>query len=69
MNANRCANCRHLDRNCRSDIGGLPIAVCTHPQGVAIGGERVRNSFVALDFVCDQHQLRVWATVPAKEGA
>ena len=40
MTGKRCGNCRHLDRSSASDIGGLRIARCRHPRGVAHRDDR-----------------------------
>ena len=59
MNGKRCGNSRHLDRSSASDIGGLRIARCRHPEGVRIGTIGIHNDYVELDACCGEHAVRV----------
>ena len=58
MIVQRCGTCRHLDRNSKTDIGGMHIARCAHPSGVFIGKTEIKNDFVELDAYCKQHAPR-----------
>lgn len=60
MNGKRCGNCRHLDPSSASDIGGLRIVRCRHPNGVRIGTTSIRNDYVELDAYCADHAVRLW---------
>ncbi len=57
MKGKRCGNCRHLDRESASDIGGLRIARCRHPKGAWIGTTAIRNDYVELDACCEGHAV------------
>ena len=65
----RCGNCRHLDRASATDIGGLPIAICCHPNGARVGTSDNLSDYVALDYVCASHVWRFKATQSGNEQA
>ena len=69
MTNHRCGNCRHLDRTSATDIGGLPIAICCHPEGARVDTPENLSDYVALDYVCASHVSRFNNPAPADEPA
>ena len=69
MDKQRCGICRYLDRASATDIGGLPIAICCHPEGSRVGTPDSLSDYVALDYVCASHVSRFKATQSGNEPA
>ena len=69
MDKERCGSCRHLDRSSATDIGGLPIAICCHPERSRVGTPDSLSDYVALDYVCAAHVSRFKTPEPRNEQA
>jgi len=56
MNPKECRNCQHLNLKERTDIGGISIAKCRHPEGTQIGDTPIKNDWVEGTAICSKHK-------------
>jgi len=69
MAKQRCGNCRHLDRTSATDVCGLPVAICRHPNGVRIDTTIIHNAYVAFESLCASYDSRFKAPEPTHDQA
>jgi hypothetical protein len=53
-----CRNCKHINLKERSDIGGLLIAKCLHPEGTTIGDTPINGDYVEMNATCAKHETQ-----------
>jgi len=54
----QCRNCQYLNLQTRTDIGGISIAKCQHPESTQIGDTLIKNDWVEGDTVCVKYEER-----------
>jgi hypothetical protein len=52
----RCGNCKHLDRSVRTDLAGIVIAPCRHPEGTEVDGVVINGDFVEMNATCAKQE-------------